>query len=835
MLTGRILFVTTRFSGASTIGTEAVGQTIISLDNTRDFVHDAGFIYLGTAVTPYTAVDRVNNTITLGSPLAAALDNGTLLMTYPYAVQRWALIAPTGNGSDPVDAIWAAIPHALAGFVTADGQRLQDDQERVKFEEQENHQFIVMDVIDRQPYLDPFVIPDGAITETNIQPGSITTPLLAANAVATQNLQAGSVKSANIDTDALNGKTITGALIRTASTGRRVEVNPDGLMQFDSDGSIVFKLGDTNQFTGEIDATGIIIRDSLQLFGRNNLFATGSKVTLKATTGSPSSTPTLSWDYEPGPSITYAGWSPTGVHSVNGVFHSATYTSLNYGLYRRADGKFWQFPNITLNGGTRSEFKPFDMIRIARADTGAERVVMMGEDPNHLDIGGWPEIWIRVYDDSSMNTSGTVAPILKYQAKVADFSWFRLWRLTRTVIGTTGRYYFGILKQEKDFYGGPSTLSWYEYAWQNSDNTMVAGTVANFGAVLSDADSIAGGMYGLRSGVRIDTTNGGGVNDGMLIVSTNLNNYVYNFAASAWETNSYFPTTWNAADLTWADGDPVAGTLSDYYAYNFSGNALAFKYANTHRRVSTNIWASYTWRGEASSGFQSTPSVRSSIPYRKNARLKVTMPGLPAPVAGVGQARNPAVDVYGWSYYIAHGVSNPATIHLGPNSPTMAPNTPLAINSITLSTFPTNTGTQPPASNNFPSSAPALIVSDNGYLQIDGDGDILARDVDVTGLLNGQTISDTGWITPTLVNFWAPSGGRTIRYRVRNGVVYVEGLAGTGASGSIVFTFPSQYWPGQTIEPVNDSARNIILDTAGDLRLYRVNATAALDFNFIPG
>lgn len=730
---GRIIYATTRFSGASTVGTEAAGQTVISLDNTRDFGLDAGFVYVGESVVPYTSVDRVNNTITLSNPLASSLPNGSLLMNYPYAVQRWALVAPDGNAHSPIDAVWCVIPHALAGFIAADGQRPEDDQERVRFSEQSNRQFMIDDVIDRQPWLDPFVIPDGAITETKIEPGSITTPLLAANAVATPNLQAGAVKAINIDVDALNGKTITGALIRSAATGRRVEMSSEGLVQFDTDGSVLISLGEQNKFTGEIDATSMIIRDSLQLFGTNNLFATGSKVTLKATTGSPSVAPSISWDYEEGPDITQGPyWYPTGVHSVNGVFHSGTYVFLHLGFYARSDGKYWNFPLITVETGEQvSEFKPWSMVRIAKADNGAERVVMIGEDQNHRN-GGFPETWVRIYDDSTMNTSGTGAPVLKAQWKMFDFSWFREYRLGKDVNGsTTNRHKFIVATSELSE-SNPHTLKWWEFEYANADNAATQVWYEDLGPVIPNNASLAGCATGTRSGLKLDTTSGGAGSDWMTVFHTTTENIVRNNLTSTWETNSNWPTTWNDQDRAWIDHNPVTGVMNHYYSWNWgagSDNVHTYRYANNHKRTSTNIWTSYAWRGEASTAYKTTESPRASIGYRRNARLRVTMPALPAPVAGVGSARNPAVDVYGWIYYVAHGLTDPATIHEGPTNPALAPNTPLAISVAALETFPTNSGTQPNLSNTFPASAPAAIVSDNGALQIDGDGDILARDV----------------------------------------------------------------------------------------------------------
>lgn len=735
---GRVIYVTTRLAGASVVGDWGVGEDQIQMDNLRDFPLDAGFVYVGEDVLPYTSVDRAANLIQLATPLVAGqeMTNGDLMLQYPYAVQRWALVAPPSSAGEPVDAVWVVVPHALSGFIAADGQRAEDNQERVDFQEQPNKSFMVMDVIDRQPWLDPFVIPDGAIKTTMITDEAITTPLLASNSVATQHLQAGAVKTVQLDADAINGMTITGALIRSAAAGRRVEMSSDGIIQFDSAGNVIFKLGDQNKFTGEIDATGIIIRDSLQLFGRNNLFATGSKITLKATSGDPSNAPALSWDYEAGPAIgNGAYWYPTGVHSVNGSFHSATYVFLNYGLYRRADGKYWQFPNITVApGDVRSEFKPWSMVRIAKADNGAERVVMMGEDYTHMN-NGYPETWMRVYDDSTLNTSGTGAPVLKAEWKVTDFSWFLQYRLGRHVNGAGDRHQWILISLRDNNDGGNKTLKWAHYRWNNDDVTKTVITDNDMGPVVGNSYGLSGGAIGSRANLNIDITSGNLSTDFMLMVGLTGVNCVYNYGAGGgWEINSYWQSGWTAQDRMWIDGDPVAGTMTNYYAWNWSTepNIQTYKFTNNHKRNPTStIWAGYTWRGEASSGFQTKVSPWASIAYRARARLKVTMPALPAPIAGVGMARDPAKDVYGWRYFVANSASSsaPANLYEGTTNPAMAPNTALAVSAASLESYPTNTGTTPPASNNFPASAAATIESDNGALVIDGNGDIVARDV----------------------------------------------------------------------------------------------------------
>ncbi len=67
-----------------------------------------------------------------------------------------------------------------------------------------------------------------------IQALAIDTGHLNANSVTTDKLAVGSVKAGHIAVDALDGKTITGTILRTAASGRRVEMNLTGLHSFNA-------------------------------------------------------------------------------------------------------------------------------------------------------------------------------------------------------------------------------------------------------------------------------------------------------------------------------------------------------------------------------------------------------------------------------------------------------------------------------------------------------------------------------------------------------------------------------------------------------------------------
>jgi hypothetical protein len=78
---------------------------------------------------------------------------------------------------------------------------------------------------------------------STITPVRIAGPDLEANSVTTNELVAGSVTGVILHGDAVNGKTITGALIRTAASGTRTEMSASGVRTFDASGNVVARLG----------------------------------------------------------------------------------------------------------------------------------------------------------------------------------------------------------------------------------------------------------------------------------------------------------------------------------------------------------------------------------------------------------------------------------------------------------------------------------------------------------------------------------------------------------------------------------------------------------------
>lgn len=81
--------------------------------------------------------------------------------------------------------------------------------------------------------------------------GAITTRLLGADAVTAANIAANSIEADHISFGALDGYVITGALIRTAESGARVELNASNLRAYNSAGTVTAEInGASSTFTG---------------------------------------------------------------------------------------------------------------------------------------------------------------------------------------------------------------------------------------------------------------------------------------------------------------------------------------------------------------------------------------------------------------------------------------------------------------------------------------------------------------------------------------------------------------------------------------------------------
>lgn len=117
------------------------------------------------------------------------------------------------------------------------------------------------------------LIQDGSIITSKIAVGAITADSGIIGSIDANVITVGKIMANQLHADAINGKTITGATIRTASSGSRVELTQNGLKQYNSLGAVVtdMSLGSFTLNGGTI--TGSTIKTA----------ATGSRVEVTST------------------------------------------------------------------------------------------------------------------------------------------------------------------------------------------------------------------------------------------------------------------------------------------------------------------------------------------------------------------------------------------------------------------------------------------------------------------------------------------------------------------------------------------------------------------------
>lgn len=92
-----------------------------------------------------------------------------------------------------------------------------------------------------------------SVIADKIEALAVTADKLAANAVTADKIAANAITAGKIDSDAINGMVITGATVRTSATGQRVEMNADGLVQYNAQGQpIVDMTGGTFSTVGSL-------------------------------------------------------------------------------------------------------------------------------------------------------------------------------------------------------------------------------------------------------------------------------------------------------------------------------------------------------------------------------------------------------------------------------------------------------------------------------------------------------------------------------------------------------------------------------------------------------
>lgn len=663
-----------------------------------------------------------------------------------------------------------------------------------------------------------------------------------------------------VDVDFLNGKLMVGGVIKTAELGARIEITSAGLSQYDDNGVLIMRLtGAANEFHGSVKADDILVRDGLELFGKNNAFKTGAEVVLATGQGGSGQAPTVESFYETSP-LAIAGYLEIAQGMYTDGNESTNYSGTAfYGFSNLRRGAVkWGFPGVTRSDGSLAS--SFSLWGYTRVRHSAERAVVIGyvTPPGHDPSSFSTPLEVRAYNDLSMTSS--VAPTLVSSFQYApSFSFFRTVALGKLwgVSGWESQFALAELINDGN---GTATINLSVLNLPNDGPMSLSISRPNNPFPLVDnAETVIGVAYGTLAGMKLVPPGDAQANALVWVVMTTHQNIVW-LHDTIGPTGRYTPLEWPVAisgagiGMTLGAINNSATGFTRFATAKRGGNTdaastqILTRYSNTSwAGTEPPIWVQFAWKGHSSQNspeYLTTPSPLSIQHQRvKRARVRVTVPDLPTPVNGLGAARDTAKDVYSYRLYVGQKATAPTRTEMWRAAETPA-GEPATTRTLVLPETLLLSGTNPLlATQGFTALTPARIVSSAGdgggpYLIIDGDGNGKFRTV------NGQTMADTGWITVPvpgqpngLLNNWVYFNSiRTPQYRLRNGWVFMRGLVKNGNINSNIFTLPVGFRPAvremyDMAFPCvcNAAAGAVAIDGAQGVVVHMFGSTAWID------
>ena len=680
----------------------------------------------------------------------------------------------------------------------------------------------------------------GAIVAEHLSADSVTADAIAANSVNVNHLAADSVTANAIAAGAVDGTVITGALFRTAPDGERIEITTAGLLQFDAVNTLITRIGVAgNMFSGVVDATSIRVRDGLELFGQNNMFASNAKVTLQTGQTGPSSPPSMYTKYA---SEDLLSLFRNPYWYLNGYWENAAGTTQcgvaneysGGGLLIGPGGDYFYLGNST-NGfkSTRANAQVVDRYKHPEGYTrftssGVEKAVFSaGLVYDGFPDGAFEAKTLVCVDDAPMTGTGSTRPTILAETLWYNFSWYRSYGLGRVfgpVGGPTGgreTIFAAASIENTTSIGGTDLIDLRLYQLAGANLTVnYAVNGVNFAPLrISGDEGLLAVHYGSSHAMGMSTL--GSATDVWLIQTTHQN-IVLSSNGVTRHTTYEWPVIPDSTGIAFAAGDLLTNGCSAFGTVNRGANVdtastQRIKWYSNFSWVGTSsvdkrVWAQFAWRGHSSKSpeWLTTPSTL-ALPFipAKRSMIGLSVPALPPPEAGVGAARDVDKDVYGWVLYMGQGEFAPGNgaMYRQSASPSGDPTT---VSSIELSDFPTLSGSNPlTATANFPNASPAKIVSSAAsggvpLLSLDGDGNVLAKTLsvsDVTTLMK-QSIHKhiaspsnpasgySSMFFKSDTHLYTRSSGGVERPITSSPVSYVPSVTGlTGASNTIAGSY----------------------------------------------
>lgn len=500
------------------------------------------------------------------------------------------------------------------------------------------------------------------VNTADIVAQAITTDLLAANAITADRLAAVLVLT---------------SVLKTSESGRRVEVDTDGIRLVASDDTVLVNLptdpSTPAAFTGELLAQALTATGPVELRSASNLVTPSAALTLAIGQQPPSAAPGLSQSV---PSRVVSWTDDAG--EVRGAWHDGTNQFTFY-----SDNAAGTYFNTV-------EKRSADAASIVATATVAKQSTSDDLIGNMVKVG---TAWFGLF----------------YRHDTAEWLWQTFASDgnglpgTRQSVGTwaqaTGGYYRAAL-----------AVDGTNIKVGQSNKTLTGGDLkAWLGTYTTSGSAVPTFSTSVTSA---DTRNWGGIG----CVSLYYGNADYGAARWVFKTGAGFIGVYNTTPTRQADSEWVTSTTTGplwWDGSNFNeavvGSHLAYKYTTflASSGVSDQFWLAFTWYDSAGTVHETTLSPRSTLTLVNRRQLSVTWPTIPS-----GGADDPnAVRIY-----MKEAVSDPGSSfasYFRQGSSFTGTQTALVAYSTTTA------GSQAAA---FPSAVPAEIRSSGGEPLLRGNG-----------------------------------------------------------------------------------------------------------------
>lgn len=457
----------------------------------------------------------------------------------------------------------------------------------------------------------------------------------------------------NLGSGVYTGSLVTQGSVGNASSGRRVELNDQGLVQYADDGVTTEMIvsgvsGVTNRITGVGDFDTLSSEDTA--FSGQVLLEQGSSLVL-ASAVNPPTTVSLAEIY-PATDLakTYEGdingfWMPTAQDHKYVTTEEAVTGSYTKGrIYQ--DNAYYLWPAFVTNyGQTLSAFLPVSSTRIT-TDVG-DRTVVLGEVAHS---NSQPDLAIRAYDTSVMLSDGSVAPTLVTGDDYGDVT-------SNGVSYAVGRCFSSSGGGRKNqivigrYTHNTGSISLKRYNVTESTPAITAtGTIRTI-TLPTTGGTLQGVAYGSSTAMQF-----AGANQDVFVIATTNGVYVYtDVGTPVRQTNLEFSRISIGTGGFTTLGDSSTNAFTKFWVWVAGNSGPGYNYSNvTWSGGNQQWWVGISWRDQT--GAQETkPSGFFSIMAKQRAQLLVTAPTYPSPASG----SRVATDAYGFVVYMGSGSTKP--------------------------------------------------------------------------------------------------------------------------------------------------------------------------------